>query len=112
VEGHGYAAGHQLALALATPRDGRTGDPDAVATADHLMGLSESLGLIERQSHDPSIEFCFFGVGGRRVRRGKPDQWSRPVEFGYAAGPRSDLLHRLVQGEDLGEADLTLGVQL
>jgi hypothetical protein len=61
VQGHGYAAGHQLALALT--------EADGVATADTLVGLAETLGIIERAGWDPSVEFRFSGVGGRRLGR-------------------------------------------
>lgn len=86
VRGRGYGSGSDLIIMLGTPREGRPGLGDNVYAADCLLRAAEREGIIKRVSHDPSVELQFFGCGGLSVRKGKPTQWSRPVEFGYVVG--------------------------
>lgn len=86
VHGRGYAQGGKLVEMLGTPSAGRPGLPDNVYAADKYLFLAEASEVIVRQSHDPTIELCFFGCGGLSVRRGHPTKYSRPVEFGFGPG--------------------------
>lgn len=83
--GRGYMPGSALVERLGAPFEGQPGLPDNVYAADSFLAAAEEEGLIRRVSHDPSREMCFFGVGGMRVKRGRPSAHSRPCEFGWAA---------------------------
>ena len=86
----GYMQGGTLAEMLGTPRDGKPGLGDNVHAADAYLAAAEREGVIVRGRHDPTREIAFFGCGGRSVRRGRPDRWSRPVEFGWTISRNSE----------------------
>lgn len=73
--------GNELAKLLGTPRDGKPGMTDNVASADRILLAAEKAGWIKRaETASPSMEQKFFGVGGMRGNHNHPEARSA-VEF-------------------------------
>ena len=63
-DGKGIFHGEDLVMALGTPRDGKPGLGDNVASAEKCLKAAEASNFIKRVKWQPTRQQLFFGVGG------------------------------------------------